>query len=80
MVNKMINCKSSKKYIFKRKFTFISKYQIYISSRELKTSKVSFVLRTHENSDVFNTLDEIYIWYSPQKSKYPIYILSNALI
>ena len=32
----------------------------YISSRELKTSKFSFVLRAHENSDVFNTLDEIY--------------------
>ena len=31
----------------------------YMSSRELKTSKFSFVLRTHENSDVFNTLDEI---------------------
>ena len=30
-----------------------------MSSRELKTSKFSFVLRTHENSDVFNTLDEI---------------------
>ena len=30
-------------------------------SRELKTSKFSFVLRTHENSDLFNTLDEIYI-------------------
>ena len=29
MVNKLINCKSSKKYKIKRKFTFFSKYQIY---------------------------------------------------
>ena len=42
-----------------------------MSSHELNTSKFSFVLRTHENSDVFNTLDEIYS-YSPQKSKYPL--------
>ena len=41
-----------------------------MSSRELKTSKFSIVLRTCENSDVFNTLHE-QIWYSPQKSKYP---------
>ena len=30
-----------------------------ISSRELKTSKISLVLRTRENSNVFNTLDKI---------------------
>ena len=36
----------------------------YISSRELKTSKFSLVLRTRENSDVFNTLDEyIIVWF-----------------
>ena len=39
----------------------------YISSRELKTSKFSFVLRTHENSDVFNTLDEIYLVFASKK-------------
>ena len=33
----------------------------YISSRELKTSKFSLVLRTRENSDIFNSLDEIYL-------------------
>ena len=30
------------------------------------------MLRTHENSDVFNTQ---YIWYLPQKSKYPLFLL-----
>ena len=34
----------------------------YISSRELKTYKFSLVLRTRENSDVFNSLDEINIF------------------
>ena len=33
------------------------------------------MLCTHENSDVINQLDGIYIWYSPQKSKYPLFIL-----
>ena len=32
-----------------------------MSSRELKTSKFSPVLCTRDNSDVFNTLDEIYL-------------------
>ena len=32
MVEKLINCKSSKKYKIKRKFTFFSKYQIYFIS------------------------------------------------
>ena len=31
------------------------------------------MLPTRENSDVFNTIDEIYNWYSPQKSQYPLY-------
>ena len=44
----------------------------YISSRELKTSDFSRVLCTHENSDVFNTLDEIYLVFT-SKSKYPLY-------
>ena len=39
----------------------------YISSCELKTWKFSFVLRTHENSDVFNTLDEIYMVFTSKK-------------
>ena len=44
-----------------------------MSSRELKTSKFSLVLFTHENSDVFNTLDEIYLLFT-SKSKYPYFI------
>ena len=47
-----------------------------MSSGELKTSKVSFVLRTHENPDVFNTLDEIYLVFT-SKSKYPLF---NSLV
>ena len=44
----------------------------YISFLELKTQKVSLVLRTRENSDVFNSLDEIYLAFT-SKSKYPLY-------
>ena len=32
-----------------------------MSSLELKTSKFSLALRTRENSDIFNTLGEIYL-------------------
>ena len=38
-----------------------------MSSRELKTSKYSFVLRTRENSDVFNTFDEICLVFTSKK-------------
>ena len=72
MINKLINRKSSKKYKIKRKFISLVNTK-YISSRELKTSKFSFVLRTHENSDVFKTLDEIYLVFT-SKSKYPLFI------
>ena len=46
-----------------------------MSSHELKTSKFSLVLHTRENSDVFNTLDEIYLVFT-SKSKYPLCPLS----
>ena len=45
-----------------------------MSSRKLETSKYLFVLRTQENSDVFNTLIEIYLVFTSKKSKYPLYI------
>ena len=78
MVNKLINCKYSKKVLNKKKIYLFLVNTKYMSSRELKTSKFSFVLCTHENSDVFNTLDEIYyFWYSPQKSKYPLFIVKT---
>ena len=35
-----------------------------ISSRELKTSEFSLVLGTRENSDVFNTLDKLYLVFT----------------
>ena len=31
-----------------------------MSSRELKKLKFSFVLRTHEHSDIFDTIDQIF--------------------
>ena len=63
-VNK--NIKSSKKSI-KEKENLLFLVNKYISSRELKTLKFSFVLRTHENSDVFKTLDEIYLVFTSKK-------------
>ena len=38
-----------------------------MSSHEQKTSKISLVLRTRENSDVFNTLDEMYLVFTSKK-------------
>ena len=38
-----------------------------MSCRELKTSKFSLVLRTREHSNVFNTLDEIYLVFTSKK-------------
>ena len=38
-----------------------------MSSRELKTAKVSFMLRTHVNSDVYNPLNEIYLVFTSKK-------------
>ena len=54
-------------YKIKRKFTFLSVNTKYISSRDLKTSKFSLVLRTRENFDVFNSLDEIYLVFTSKK-------------
>ena len=45
----------------KEKLFFFSVNTKYISSRELKTSTFSPVVRARENSDVFNSLDEIYL-------------------
>ena len=76
MVNKLVNYKSSKKkYKIKRKFTLFLVKTKYISSRELKTLKFSFVLHTRENSDVFNTLDEIYLVFTSKKSISSMYFL-----
>ena len=54
-------------YKIKRKFAFFSVNTKYISSSELKTSRFSLVLRTRENSDVFNSLDEIYLVFTSKK-------------
>ena len=52
-------------YKIKRKFAFFCEYQIYFIS----------LVENIKNSDVCNSHDEIIIWYSPQKSKYRLYIL-----
>ena len=67
MVNKLINCKSSKKSIKEKENLLFLVNTKYISSRELKTSKFPFVLRFQENSDVFNALDEIYLVFTSIK-------------
>ena len=43
----------------------------------LKISSISLVLPTHENADIFNTFDEIYICYSSHKSEYPLFIMQH---
>ena len=42
----------------------------------LKISAISLVLRTREITHIFkfSTHSMKYIWYSPQKSRYPLYI------
>ena len=55
-----------KKYKIKREFTFFVNTK-YLSSLELKTSEFSLVLPTRENSDVFNTLDEIFLVFTSKK-------------
>ena len=55
-----------KKYNIKRKFAFMVNAK-YISSHGLKTTEFSLVLCTHENSDVYNTLDEIYLVFMSKK-------------
>ena len=47
-----------KKYEIKEHLLLFGKKQINLLS-VLKTSEISLVLRTREDSDVFNTLDEI---------------------
>ena len=50
-----------------RKFYFLSVNTKYISSRDLKTSQFSLVLRTREYFDVFNSLDETYLVFTSKK-------------
>ena len=49
------------------KVQFVALRFKYISSSELKTSKFSLVLRTRDNFDVFNSLDEIYLVFTSKK-------------
>ena len=51
-----------------------------MSSRKLKTSKFSLVLSTRENSDVFNTLDEIYLVFTSKNKKNAIYFILSSEI
>ena len=45
----------------------------HISSRDLKTSELSLVLRIRENSDVFYTFDKLYLVFTSKKKKSPRY-------
>ena len=58
----------------KENLLFFSVNTKYISSRELKTSKFSRVLRTRRNSDVFNSVDEIYLVFTSKKQISSIYL------
>ena len=49
-----------------------------MSSRELKTSIFTHVLRTRENSDASNTLDEIYLVFTKKKVNI-LYIYATLL-
>ena len=55
----------------KKKIYFFSVNTKNISSHVLKISEISLVLSTREFTDICITFNE-YIWYSPQKSKYPL--------
>ena len=56
---------------YKIKKYFFSVNTKYMSFGELKTLKFSLLLSACENSDVSNTLDEIYLVFT-SKSKYPL--------
>ena len=57
----------------KKKIYFFSENTKIISSHVLKISAFSLVLRTRELL-IFSRHSMKYIWYSPQKSKYPLFI------
>ena len=61
----MIICHFQFKYI--EDIYFYEVNTIYISSSELKTLEFSRVLRTRENSYVFNTRDEICLVFTEEK-------------
>ena len=56
-----------KKYKIKRNLLFWGVNTKHISSRDLKTSEFSLLLRTRENSDVFNTFDKLYLVFTSKK-------------
>ena len=51
----------------KRKFTFFSINTKNASSHVLKMSEISLLLYTHEFSDIFIILDEIYLVFTSKK-------------
>ena len=56
-----------KKYKIKRNLIFWGVNTKHISSRNSKTSEFLLVLRTRENSDVFNTFDKLYLVFTSKK-------------
>ena len=51
----------------KRKFTFFTVNTKYILSHGIKISEFSLVLHTRESSNVFNTVDEIYLVFTSKR-------------
>ena len=51
----------------KKKIYFFSVNTKNVSSHVLKISAISLVLRTREITDIFNTLDEIYLVFTSKK-------------
>ena len=39
----------------------------------LNISEILLILRTREFTDIFTSQSIKYVWYSPQKSKYPLF-------
>ena len=61
--------------IYRKAIYFSSVNTKYISSSVLKTSEFSRVRSMSENSDVFNSRDEIYLVFTEKKSKFSFYFI-----
>ena len=58
---------SPKQKKIKKKIYFFSVITKNISSRVLKISAISFVLRTRDITDIFNTFDEMLLVFTSEK-------------
>ena len=58
----------------KKKIYFFPVNTKNISCHVFKISAISRVRSTREIADIFNTFNEIYLVFTPKKSKYPLFI------